>query len=157
MDDTLFDFESIEEETQFFINDWQPSMLDEMEDVVDGFRDDRESDKAAFTVYFKPTEIKFLKFMAYSADLSISSIVLRAAESYIFSGKEVEEFSKQKDREGAKQTTVYMSPEQRNRHKQIAKTIGLSTNQLYRMCINGVFKQEKENTLFNQKSLFEGE
>tara|TARA_A100001035_G_C27725532_1_gene474154 strand:- start:601 stop:1011 length:411 start_codon:yes stop_codon:yes gene_type:complete len=131
-------FNTVEEEQQYFSQQWKPQQIEDIEDFIYPFNDDRESEKTAYTVYFRPDEIKRLKFASFENEQSISAIVIRATASYLFSPDEIESYSTQKDRQGAKQTTIYMSPEQRDRHKVLAKKIGLSTNQLYRMCINGV-------------------
>ena len=132
------EFRTIEEEQQYFSEQWLSKKIDQIDDFLYTFNDDRESEKAAYTVYFKPAEIKRLKFASFEHDQSISAIVIRATGTYLFSSEEIDAYSQQKDRQGAKQTTLYMSPEQRDRHKALAKKIGLSANQLYRICINGV-------------------
>ncbi|MBR88672.1 MAG: hypothetical protein CMK38_06990 [Porticoccaceae bacterium] len=33
-------FKSLDEETQYFLNDWDPSLLEQLEDLNEGFRDE---------------------------------------------------------------------------------------------------------------------
>ena len=89
-------FNTVEEEQQYFSQQWKPQQIEDIEDFIYPFNDDRESEKTAYTVYFRPDEIKRLKFASFENEQSISAIVIRATASYLFSPDEIENIEKHK-------------------------------------------------------------
>ncbi len=130
---------------QFWETEYDPSMLDDWDDLIDGFQDETHKDRSAVTLYLKPDESVAIKVLSAQTGFSISAIIIYAAETYPFTDDEVTHYTGQKDRRGAKVTSLYLTPDLRERHKRIAAQIGLTCNQFYRLLINGVLKKGEKH------------
>ena len=147
------EFDSLEAEVAYYDKEYKPDYLLHTKDVVDGFDDQREHELKPYSTYFKEEEIIALKYLSLEigANISISDIVQKATETYEYSKEEVALFKQQKDREGSKVSTISLSPQTRERHKKTAANLGLTGNQFYRMCINGVIKKRAESAWMKEK------
>jgi len=135
----------IKKKVAYYDSEYKPSSLESMDDVLDGFENGIDKDKKQICVYFRPEETKALKYLALDLEgsVSMSEIVQIASDKYDYTEEDIALYREQKDRDGSKMSTIYLGVEIRLQHQAVAKGLGLTGNQYYRMCLNGFLKKIK--------------
>jgi hypothetical protein len=144
--------ETLDQDIKYYDEEYSPEQLDDLKDILDGFEDYRDEEKKQYSTYFRPEETKALKYLALELgdSISISQIIQKATETYQYTEEEIEAYKKQDDRKGSQMSSIHLSPQTRDRHKRTAKSLGLTGNQFYRMCINGVIKNRANSAWMNK-------